>query len=73
FDTENLWRITDENTIHKMVEEMFERNEKIVDKAIAGHAKSVATLKRLLVDHSGKRIDVDDVLNAITKKLSELR
>ncbi|KAJ1372274.1 hypothetical protein KIN20_034383, partial [Parelaphostrongylus tenuis] len=54
FETKNLWRITDENITRSMVEEVFKRNGKTAEKALAGHAKSLTALKRLLVEHSEK-------------------
>ncbi|KJH53104.1 hypothetical protein DICVIV_00602 [Dictyocaulus viviparus] len=73
FTAKDLWRITDKHLICRMVDEVFDSNHGMVEKALAGRIKSINSLRRLLVDHSSRRIDVDDAMDAVTRKLSELR
>ncbi|VDO20971.1 unnamed protein product [Haemonchus placei] len=73
FNENNLWRITDEATINKMMEEVLAKNEKLVQKASTGHAKSVTKLRNLLVDSSKKRIDSEQAENAIVARLNILK
>nr|CDJ86959.1 Glutamyl-tRNA(Gln) amidotransferase and Asn Gln amidotransferase domain containing protein [Haemonchus contortus] len=73
FNDNNLWRITDESTINKMMEEVLAKNEKLVQKASNGHAKSLTKLRNLLVDSSKKRIDSEQAENAIVARLNNLK
>ncbi|KAK6016163.1 hypothetical protein OSTOST_18357, partial [Ostertagia ostertagi] len=69
----NLWRITDETAINKVVEEVLAKNEKLLEKASAGHARSLTRLRNLVVDSSKKRIDVQQAENAVMASLTKMK
>ncbi|KAK6040784.1 GatB/Yqey domain protein [Cooperia oncophora] len=73
FNEKNLWRITDETLIDEMVEAILTKNEKLLEKALAGHAKSLTRLRGLVVDSSEKRIDADEAERAVLAKLTKLK
>ncbi|PIO59740.1 hypothetical protein TELCIR_18786 [Teladorsagia circumcincta] len=69
----NLWRITDEDAIDKMTEEVLAKNEKLLEKALAGHAKSLTRLRNLVVDSSMKRVDIQQAENAVMAGLNRMK
>ncbi|VDM65540.1 unnamed protein product [Strongylus vulgaris] len=73
FEKANAWRITDEQMILSMTEDILKRNGKLVEKAMAGHAKSLSKLKKLLIDQSDKRIEIEDAERAVARKIWELK
>ncbi|VDN33165.1 unnamed protein product [Cylicostephanus goldi] len=73
FEKDNAWRITDERQISAMAERTLKANEKLALKAAAGHAKSLSKLRKLLVDRSNKRIEVEDAEKAIAVGLESLK
>ncbi|VDN23519.1 unnamed protein product [Cylicostephanus goldi] len=73
FEKENAWRISDERQILAMAEEALKANEKVAMKAATGHAKSLSKLRKLLVDRSNKRIEVEDAEKAIAMGLESLK
>ncbi|PIO68753.1 GatB/Yqey domain protein [Teladorsagia circumcincta] len=72
-DENNFWRITDEAAIDKMVEEVLAKNEKLLEKALAGHAKSLTRLRNLVVDTSMKRIDIQQAETAVMARLTKMK
>ncbi|VDL73396.1 unnamed protein product [Nippostrongylus brasiliensis] len=56
----------------RMLDEVLAKNQKVFEKARAGHAKSITKLRALLVDHSNKRIEIDQVEEAIRVKLDRI-
>ncbi|WKY00787.1 hypothetical protein Q1695_015091 [Nippostrongylus brasiliensis] len=72
FEANNLWRITEPEVIERMLDEVLAKNQKVFEKARAGHAKSITKLRALLVDHSNKRIEIDQVEEAIRVKLDRI-
>lgn len=56
-----------------MVEEVMAVNGKLSEKALAGHARSMARLRGILIDHSLKRIDVEQAENALSAKVAKLK
>ncbi|ETN74992.1 hypothetical protein NECAME_12601 [Necator americanus] len=73
FEEKNAWRITDKRTIQSILEEILKKNGKLLEKAAAGHAKSLSKLRKQLVDDSLRRIDVEDAERAIREKISKLK
>uniref|UniRef100_A0A1I7XTV0 BRCT domain-containing protein n=1 Tax=Heterorhabditis bacteriophora TaxID=37862 RepID=A0A1I7XTV0_HETBA len=59
FNDGDLWRITDESSISILLNDIIKKNDKLVDKAIKGHMKSVSRLRNMLVESSEKRVDVE--------------
>ncbi|KHJ87985.1 hypothetical protein OESDEN_12225 [Oesophagostomum dentatum] len=73
FDRNNAWRITHEGTILAMAEAVMKKNGNLVRKAMGGHAKSMAKLRKLLVDESEKRIEIEDAEKAIKSEIGRLK
>ncbi|EPB76515.1 hypothetical protein ANCCEY_04415 [Ancylostoma ceylanicum] len=73
FEEKNAWRIADEQTIQSMAEETVRKNGKLVEKAMAGHGKSLSKLRKLLLDESEKKIEVEDAEKAIATEIARLQ
>lgn len=67
-DSDQLWRITDEAEISKVVHDVITNNAKLVDK-IRRNPKHLTKLRALVIENSQKRIDLTVAEDSIRQQL----
>lgn len=63
----NFWRVEDSTIIESSVREVMEKNQKLVEKARTGNAKSFNRLRNLINDSTSKCIEFDQLSAAMNR------